>query len=682
MNIDTKSAYSQAKHQLQVASAAYYAGQPETMDDYSYDQLWADIATAEAAHPEWIDGSPVTAQVAGGAVAGSVARDVPMLSLDNTYNADELDAWLARVARTAPQARFIVEPKLDGNALSLIYRGGELVQVTTRGSGDAGEDVSGIDYLISNIAHSGVQWFDGTPFNAELRGEAIFTHDQFERANELREHYGDKPFANPRNGLAGTLKGGARRNYDTPFVFICYQAIPHQRPDLDQVDYPALMSRIAQSGFRVAAELTQLSGSAAVGGLPTCNGSQVPAAVEQFEQLRHQLDVDTDGAVVKVAGNSDRDALGQSSRAPRWAIAYKFPPEEVTSVLREVLWQVGKTGIITPRAVIDPVAVGGTTITYTTLHNPGDIARKGFMLGDTVRVKRAGEVIPRLESPVVEVRTGAETPIVPPRVCPQCGGPIDDSQERWRCVRGRECGLAEAIAYAVSRDALDVDGLGKVQVTNLVRNKAILTLAHLFMLTEHQLINDGGVAPANAPKIRAQIEIARRAAPARVITALSIRGTGRSLSRALARQFGTVSGLAAATADQLAQVEKIGPIKAGLIVDQLADLSDVVAWLIAEGIGETPDTPALVANSPSPTTPLAGKTVVVTGSMVGALAALSRNDMNELIEKLGGKSSGSVSKNTSLLVVGQNAGSKLAKAKELGVPVMTEEEFRQLTEGK
>lgn len=680
--ITSQDAYNDAVQQLRAASAAYYVGEPNLMSDFDYDQLWNAVAAAEQGHPQWVVGSPATAQVAGGAVGGDVAHAVPMLSLDNTYNANELAAWLARVTKTAPDAQFVVEPKLDGNALSLTYRGGELVQVTTRGSGDAGEDVTAIDYLISNVAHLGARWFDGTPFNAELRGEAIFTHQQFAEANELREEHGDKPFVNARNGLAGTLKGGARRDYNTPFIFLCYQAIPHQRPDLDQADYPTLMARIAESGFQVSTRMCEFD---------TMPADQVPAAVERFEKERHQLHVATDGAVIKVASNSDRAMLGQSSRAPRWAIAYKFPPEEVTSVLEEVIWQVGRTGLIAPRARISPVFVGGTTIEYATLHNPSDITRKGFMLGDTVIVKRAGEVIPRLEAPVTTARTGAETPILFPDACPRCGGPIDTAQERWRCIRGRKCGLAEAISYAVSRDALDIDGLGRVQVGNLVESGAVSDLRDLLMLTSGDLVRSGGVAPANATKITEQIAKATTASPARVLTALGIRGTGRSMSRALARKFGTLSAVQMASVEQLAEVDKIGPIKAALIREEMDEMADVISWLIAHNIGETPDVPALVTPGGSPAgtysgdnptlmrvLPLAGKTVVVTGSMVGPLAALSRNDMNELIEKLGGKSSGSVSKNTHLLVVGQNAGSKLAKATELGVPVATEDEFAAL----
>lgn len=691
MTIETKTAYTTARDELRAASAAYYAGEAERMSDYAYDQLWNEVAAAEQAHPEWVEGTPATARVAGGAVAGEVARQQPMLSLDNTYTSEELTAWLDRVTKQAPSARFVVEPKLDGNALSLTYRDGELVLVTTRGSGDAGEDVTAIDYLISNVGHSGVQWADGTLFNAELRGEAIFTRDQFTEANRLRVANGKEPFQNPRNGLAGTISGGANREYDTPFIFVCYQAIVHERPDLDSLDYPALMAEVARAGFQVSAPSAPALDDAQVAEytVPVLTAAEVPAAVDLFEQVRHNLNVVTDGAVVKVAATADRAILGSSSRAPRWAIAYKFPPEQVSSTLEEVIWQVGRTGVITPRARIAPVFVGGTTIEYATLHNPNDIERKGFLLGDTVLVQRAGEVIPRLEAPVVAARTGAETPIVPPAACPRCGGELDRSQQRWRCLKGRQCGLAEAIAYAVSRDALDIEGLGKVQVGKLVESGAVTKVSDIFLLTAGDLISRGGVAPANAPKIMEQIAKATHATPARVITALGIRGTGRSMSRRLARQFGTLDGVAMASIEELAQVDKIGPIKAALIREELDELSDVVGFLGVHGIGNTPEqylvTPGgspvgtYTLDSPNslirPVAALAGMTVVVTGSMKGALAGKSRNEVNELIENLGGKSSGSVSKNTSLLVVGEGAGSKLAKATELGVPVLTEDEF-------
>ena len=655
MNVlTTKTDYQVAVEQLQAASAAYYGGQEPLMDDYTYDQLWQQVAEAEAAHPDWVQDAPVTARVAGGAVTGTVAHARPMLSLNNTYDADEIGAWLARVTKETPGAWFVVEPKIDGLALNLTYRDGELVQVTTRGDGTSGEDVSGIDFLISNVPHAGVVWPDGTPFTADLRGEAVFTRDQFDEANRLRAAHGDKPFVNPRNGVAGAVRGGATKPYRMEFLFVCYDAVVAD--ERAGQSYTDLMSRVAKAGFQTSTQMCEFEP------LPA---GQVGASVARFEQERRQLNVDTDGAVVKVDSFADRDRLGTTGHAPRWAVAFKFPPDEVMSVLEEVIWQVGRTGVITPRARITPTFVGGTTIEYATLHNPADIERKGFLLGDTVLVKRAGEVIPRLEAPVTSVRTGREKPIVPPAVCPRCGGALDRTQERWRCERGRQCGLAEAIAYAVSRDALDIEGLGKVQVANLTRSGAVTSVAHLFGLSEQALIDFGKVAPANAPKIVAQIDKARSADLSRVLTALGVRGTGRSLSRRIARKFGTLDAVAAATVDELAEVDGVGTEKSALIREELDELRNVIIALLAMNVGLRPYEPATITPGGSPagtyssdnlTPPLAGQTVVVTGSMVGPLAGKSRNDVNEMIESLGGKSSGSVSKNTHLLVVGQNAG--------------------------
>ena len=668
--IEDQASYREAVAQLQSASAAYYGDGSQQLSDYDYDQLWDQIAIVEATHPEWVEGTPITAQVAGGAVGGDVAHSRPMLSLENTYSPEEIGAWVAKTAAKVPDTLFVVEPKLDGAALNITYRDGELVQITKRGDGTSGEDVTFADHLIANLAHSGVTWPDGTPFTAELRGEAIFTRGQYAEANRLREENRDQPFKNARNGLAGTISGAAGRDYAIRFCFVVYDVVSDY---LDaNLDYTEQLALVAQCQFDTSVGLSS-------GPVPA---AQVAAEVARWESERHNLRFETDGAVVKITGNADRQALGSSSRAPRWAVAYKFAPDQVTSKLIAVTWEMGRTGLITPRAEIEPVEVGGTTITYTTLHNPADIERKGFLLGDTVLVQRAGEVIPRLEAPVVEARTGAETPIVPPAVCPRCGGPIDRSGERWRCAQGRVCGMAEAIAYAASRDALDIEGLGKVQVTKLVEAGVINDLRDLFLLTAGDLIRYGGVAPANAPKIMAQIERATKASPAKVITALGIRLTGRSMSRRLARKFGTLSNFAAATIDELAAVDKIGDVKAATIRAELDDLGMVIGFLIGQGIGETSEA-AGPARGAEPgegvqAAPLAGKTVVVTGSMTDALAGKSRNEVNEMIELLGGKSSSSVSKNTSLLVVGENAGSKLAKATELGVPVLTEAEFAVL----
>lgn len=658
MSITTQAEYDQAKATVRTAAAAYY-GDSLLMADTEYDRLLAAVTAAEAANPAWAGNDPVGTAVAAGALPpGDVTHVVPMLSLDNVFSTDEFAAW----AKNRGEVEFAVEPKLDGLAVAIRYQNGVPAQMVTRGDGLAGEDVTFAVPAIVNLPR-------GNGYTGEVRGEVIFTRDQFETANALREQHGDKPFANARNGVAGALRGAGNRAYVIPMSFYVYDVVglPIMTHHTDA------MTALSGLGFADAAGLTRFTGAG--------SALDVAAFIREFESSRADLPVETDGAVIKVDAYRYRQAAGESSRAPRWAIAYKYPAAEVTSVLRAVHWQVGRTGVITPRAEIDPVEVGGVTVTYATLHNPEDLARKGFMLGDVVLVKRAGEVIPRLEAPLLARRDGSQTPIVTPSACPRCGGRIDSTQARPRCLRGSACGVTEAISYAVARDALDIEGLGKVQVGNLVAAGAFIDVASIFEtgLSENILVADGQVAPANAPKIIAQIEAAKTAPLARVITALGIQGTGRSLSRALAKHFGSMAALRSASVARLAGVDKIGTVKAELIREQLDDLADVIDRMAAAGVIAADDA-APVATSMGhpvdlPTAALAGKTVVVTGSMKGALAGLSRNEVNELIEANGGKAGSSVSKSTSLLVVGESAGSKLAKATELGVPVVTEAQF-------
>ena len=667
MPIDSQTAYDEAKAEVRAASRAYYGEGDILMSDSDYDMLLADVARAEAEHPEWVTDAVSTAVAAGALPGGDVAHDIPMLSLDNVYSPDEFTAWAHGVlART--DCSFVVEPKLDGLAIGVDYRDGVPWRAVTRGDGRTGEDVSFALVAIENLPRQA----DG--FTGQVRGEVIFTREQFERANLLREQHGDRPFVNARNGAAGALRGAKDRGYTIPLSFFAYDTT-----EPGHASHTDAIQNLARRGFAVAADIGPAAGSV--------DTDTALRMIEDFQSRLDTLPVECDGIVVKVNGAASRQSLGFSSRAPRWAVAYKYPAEEVTSVLRDVHWQVGRTGVITPRAQIDPVFVGGTTITYATLHNPDDLARKGFMIGDVVLVKRAGEVIPRLEAPLAARRDGSQRAIVPPANCPRCGGAIDRSQARWRCVQGRACGLAEAIAYAVSRDALDIDGLGKVQVGNLVASEAFIDVASIFETgtAANILIADGGVAPANAPKIVAQIETAKQASLARVLVALSIQGTGRSLCRTLASHFGSMDALRAATVEQLAQVDKIGPVKAELIAEQLTDLAAVIDRMAAAGVlmckhGYTEPVTGTSMGHPISLdeTPLAGMTVVVTGTMTGSLAGLSRNDVNDLIARHGGKPSGSVSKATTLLVVGEGAGSKLAKATGLGVQIVTEAEFAAL----
>lgn len=670
MSLTAKTDYLTAKTTLRAAAVAYYAGTGLLMSDAEYDELMAAVTAAETAHPQWADGDFASTSVAAGAVApGDVRHSAPMLSLDNVFSTGEFMAWASNLKRTLPRtANLAVEPKLDGLAVAIRYRDGKPVQMVTRGDGASGEDVSFAIPALDNLPISN-HW------TGEVRGEVIFTTTQFEMANFLRTRNGDKPFVNARNGAAGALRGARDRAYTIPLSFYAYDAVA--MPGIWR--HTAAMDELAALGFQTAVSLTYAARAG--------TAAEVALFIAEFEATRKRLPVETDGVVVKVDSYSLRAAAGSSSRAPRWAIAYKYPAQEVTSVLRDVQWQVGRTGVITPRAQVDPVEVGGVTVTYATLHNPEDLARKGFMLGDTVLVKRAGEVIPALQAPLVDRRDGSQTPITPPTVCPRCGGQIDRTQARWRCVRGSDCGVAESISYAVSRDALDIEGLGKVQVGNLVAAGAFIDVASIFEtgLSASLLVADGQVAPANAQKIIAQIEAAKTAPLARVITALGIQGTGRSLSRTLARHFGNMAALRSASVASLAGVDKIGTVKAELIREQLDGLAPVIDRMAAAGVLACQDQPMQPVEATSmghpvdlPTAALAGMTVVVTGSMKGALAGLSRNEVNELIEANGGKAGSSVSKSTSLLVVGENAGSKLAKATELGVPVVTEAQFADM----
>ena len=659
-----KIAYDQAVADLRAASSAYYADGSSALSDARYDALLLQVRAYEAKYGI-IDGA--ADKVAAGAVTGDVAHSVPMLSLDNIFDTDELVGWLSRTGVTA----WTVEPKLDGLAVSIRYKAGHPVQMTTRGDGLHGEDVTFALAAIANLpayaagpsytSVSGLATDDLRPFSGEVRGEVLFTREQFREANLLRVANGKSAFANARNGAAGALRGAKSRTYVLPLSFFAYDMVGS-----GHFSHAHSMGVLADLGFDtanlLAADLREVRGPA-----------QVIEAIDTLAQkaTRDILPVEIDGVVVKADGKDDRERLGSGSRAPRWAIAFKYPADRVMTKLIGWDMEVGRTGVITPRAILEPVLVGGTTVTYATLHNFEDVARKDIRVGDTVEIVRAGEVIPRVESVILADRDGTQTAIVAPPVCPRCGGALDTSQARLRCAAGRNCGVAEAILYAVSRDALDIEGLGKTQITSLVSNGAFTDVASVFEvgLSQGTLVADGNVAGANARKIVDQIENAKHAPFARVLTALGIKGTGRSMSRRLAAHFGTMEALRAASVEQLAAVDGVGEVKANLIRAELDELSNVIDRMVVAGVnmGET-----LAATVPaSGTQALNGMAVCVTGTMVSR----SRNEMNELVESLGGRAASCLSKSTAILVAGPGAGSKLGKAESLGVRVMSEAEF-------
>lgn len=612
---------------------------------------------------------------------------VPMLSLDNVFSAEQFVTWTASLERRIgrPVAAWSVEPKLDGLAVAARYRSGRIERLITRGDGTAGEDVS---HAIGTVV--GLPEQLGEPVTIEIRGEILMTNEQFEQANTVRTEHGGAPFANPRNGAAGTLRA-KDRPYTVEMTFFAYGALPlpesgELTDTLAELPHSEVLEYVAGLGVHTAADTD-------VAPRTVTTVEEVQARVEEVAALRASLPFGIDGIVIKADLAADQRETGSGTRAPRWAIAYKLPAVEKVTRLLAVEWNVGRTGIIAPRAVLEPVEIDGSTVSYATLHNPADITRRDLRLGDRVMVYKAGDIIPRIEAPVAHLRTGDEKPIVFPETCPQCGSEIDTGEQRWRCVRGRDCRLVASISYAAGRDQLDIEGLGATRVVQLVDAGLVADFADLFTLEREQLLGLERMGETSTDNLLAAIETARSRPLSRVFCALGVRGTGRSMSRRIARYFATMDRIRAADADALQQVDGIGKEKAAAVVAELVELAPLIEKLVAARVnmaepGATPppepgeenaEGAAAPANGEATAErPLDGMTVVVTGAMTGALEKLSRNQMNELIERAGWKSSSSVSQRTTLLVAGEKAGSKRTKAEDLGVRIAAPDEFAEL----
>ncbi|MFF7475765.1 NAD-dependent DNA ligase LigA [Streptomyces sp. NPDC008092] len=678
-------AYARAVEEAVGAAAAYYTGGTSPLDDDAYDRLVRSIGAYETDHPEQVlPGSP-TGKVAGGAVEGDVPHTVAMLSLDNVFSPEEFTAWTESLARRVGHevTRFHAGPKLDGLAIAARYTGGRLTRLITRGDGTAGEDVS---HAIGTV--EGLPDRLAEPVTVEVRGEVLMTNAQFEYANTVRTEHGGLPFANPRNAAAGTLRA-RERLYTVPMTFFGYGLLPV--PGTDPVLAERLNTAAHSELMRLVAEFgVHTSAATAVPDTVADTVEEVLARVQEIAEARAGLAFGIDGIVIKADLAADQQAAGSGSRAPRWAIAYKLPAVEKITRLLAVEWNVGRTGIIAPRGVLEPVVIDGSTITYATLHNPADITRRDLRLGDQVMVYRAGDVIPRIQAPAAHLRTGEEQPIAFPEACPRCGSDIDRSEERWRCTQGRNCHLVASLSYAAGRDQLDIEGLGSTRVVQLVDAGLVADLADLFALTREQLLGLDRMGATSTDNLLAAIAAAKQQPLSRVLCALGVRGTGRSMSRRIARHFATMDLIRAADTEAMQQVDGIGTEKAPSIVAELAELAPLIDRLAAAGVnmtepGATPPVPGDAAASDSDegavtakAGPLSGMTVVVTGAMTGALEKLSRNEMNELIERAGGRSSSSVSKKTTLVVAGDGAGSKRAKAESLGTRLADPDEFASL----
>ena len=666
---------------LRLAASAYYAGDGEQlMDDASYDagirQLRAD---AEA--NGWTDADDLLTEVAGGQAGGDVAHAVPMLSIDNAMDDDEVRAFFARVsAKTGTpedELSWVVEPKLDGMALSVRYDAGRLARIVTRGNGLAGEDVT---RLARHVV--GIPACLGFPQTITVLGECVMTHDDFAEANRVRVENGERPFANPRNAVAGSLRS-KHRTYSVPMTFIAY-GVDYPETETVKGSHASEMADCAALGFIVASTVLGHDPVDA----PVFRGTQsVLGAVASIEQGRSGFDMDTDGAVIKANDQRVRDIVGEGSRSPRWAIARKFAPDTRETDLLDIEVAVGRTGNLSFTAKVTPTAVGGVTIESVTVHNVSEIARKGLRLpgpdgaAQRVVVRRAGEVIPEIVG-VADIGPGEGQTVAfeAPTQCPN-GHALDTSGIIWKCVLGRECGVSAGIRYAVSRDCLDIEGMGAQIVDALVESGTVDTVDDLFGLDMTNLLTVPRLGRSNATKIMVQIDKARSLPLARIVTALGIRGTGRAMSRRIASHFATMTAIRAASVEQMAEVEGIGPVKAPSIVAELAELAPLLDRMARLGVvsaqNTDPTPPSPVESEGAQSFLLAGRSVCVTGAMTGALTGMTRNEVNELIDSLGGRASSSVSAKTSFLLTddpGSQTG-KAKKARELGIEIVSPDEF-------
>ncbi|WP_155370854.1 NAD-dependent DNA ligase LigA [Catellatospora vulcania] len=670
----TRDGYLQAVAQARRAAAAYYAGEQALLDDAEYDALYARIVASEREHPQWRAADSPTAVV--GTASGDVEHSSPMLSIGNVFNSEGLRDWAAKLEKTLgrPVTRYTVEPKIDGLAIAVRYTEGRLALIATRGSGHTGEDVTSQARLVAGLPAR-----LPAPVTIEIRGEVYMTDADFAKGCDLRLAHGEPVFANPRSAAAGSLR--AQRVYDVPLSFMAYAA--YGVPAEHAHSHSATIEHLGTLGIATTAQ-----SSAA---LTVCADiEEVTAAVAALGARRGDLGFGIDGVVVKADLTADQEQAGYSTRAPRWGIAYKFPADTRTTKLLRIDVQVGRTGVITPVAVLEPVQVGGVVVTSATLHNFADLQRRDVRPGDTVHIRRAGDVIPEITGAVHDARPADSAAYTPPDQCPRCAGDIDRSNQRWRCARGRACGEKATLLYYTSRDAMDIEGLGEKILDALLAAGHITDAADLYGLDVPTLAALDRLGTVSATNLVNSIAATRTRPLSRVLTGLGIRMTGRTLSRRIARHFGTMDAILAATPAEWEQVDGIGGERAAVISAELVEVAPLIAKLAAHGVNMTeptgPAAAAAAAAAAADTDAPAGAalplrrpdgspmTVVVTGSVPG----LTRNQGNEAVEELGGKSSGSVSPKTDFVVVGEGAGSKATKAADLGLPVLDADKFAQL----
>jgi DNA ligase (NAD+) len=669
MNQAIQQRLQQLKDQLAYHNYKYYVLDNPSIPDADYDQLFQQLKQIEQQYPELVTADSPTQRVGAAPLSkfGQISHQVAMLSLDNAFDADDFAAFYKRMADRIDASRdfeFCAEPKLDGLAVSIRYEQGLLVQAATRGDGFTGEDITA---NVKTIRAVPLKLFGEVPAVLEVRGEVFMPLAGFEAMNNKARASGDKVFANPRNAAAGSLRQLDPKIADSrPLMFYAYAVGALEDPTelLDSKSHHARLQQLKSWGLPVCPEIRHVTG--------------LQAALDYQQSIlakRAALPYEIDGVVLKVDDLAQQQALGFVARAPRWAIAFKFPAQEKTTTLLDVEFQVGRTGSITPVARLEPVLVGGVTVSNATLHNQDEINRLGVKVGDTVIVRRAGDVIPQIVSVVLEERPESARDILFPTACPVCQSSIErvEGEAVARCTGGLYCAAQqkEALKHFVSRKAMDIEGLGDKIIEQLVEQKLVKTPADIFRLDMPALVGLERMGEKLALKLLKSIEDSKQTTLPRFIYSLGIREVGEATALNLASHFAALDAVQQASLEQLLEVPDVGAVVAGNIQHFMAEEHNaaVIAQLIEAGIHWP-----VIEKQQQGEQPLAGLTVVLTGT----LTSMGRDDAKEKLQRLGAKVSGSVSAKTYAVIAGDNAGSKLAKAGELSVPVWTEQQMLDL----
>ncbi|GAA6391981.1 NAD-dependent DNA ligase LigA [Megasphaera sp.] len=651
------------RQKIDELSYQYYTLDKPTMSDYEYDMLYRELENIEKAHPEWVTPDSPTQRV-GSKISGGFEKythDRPMLSLGDVFNDDELREFDRRVRSDlgGEALEYVVELKIDGLAVNLIYENGQFVRGVTRGDGVVGEDITNNVRTIRTIPLR----IDSTSPHIEIRGEVYMPVASFSALNEQRRNDELEPFANPRNAAAGSLRQlDPQITAQRKLAFFAYALGGNTGITIESQE--ELLQDLREFRFQVNGEYRKFT-----------DIEDVITFIHSWDDRRDSLPYATDGMVVKVNSFAQQARLGNTVKIPRWAIAYKFPPEQAQTKVLSISVSLGRTGVLTPAADLKPVRLAGTTVKRATLHNEDYIRDKDIRVGDTVIIQKAGEIIPEVVRSLPDKRTGSEVVFAMPHTCPACGSEVvrREGEAAWRCVNP-DCPavIGEKIAHFVSRDAMNIDGLGDAIVQQLLSKELIHDVGDIYALNKEELVALEGFGEKSADNLLKAIEASKSVGLARVLFALGIRFVGAKAGRVLAESFGSIEALMAASADDLTAIDDIGPRIADSIVSYFSEEKSkaLIEKLQGYGVDMTAEKKELISTS------FDGEIVVLTGK----LELFTRKEAEQAIEARGGKCTSSVTKKTTLVVVGAEPGSKYEKARQLGTPIISEAEFKEWLE--